>query len=389
MTDRDGSDEARIRAAFLSETRRAEADLRSDPLVPRPRPRGMSRSRRSRTLAGLVAVAVVAILVAAAVGVVRHSPSTMSANPSSVASPTSTKMVASPLPSATFPSDRYSDGIPRTFDGQPVLRWGDAVAKARTTTEEAHFLVGVWLDVYKGLQFCPAMQVDPSAPDSWTSSNCNSVVLSVDAGAAPIGLDGVATFHFATSSDLNTGPAILRVHTQDSRSTECGSQQATCEAMMVVEDAIWTGDSETDPQPFTVADVIAAAASVEPATALEIQTPSDLGYDLRLSGAVALSKVSPARAKPADMQISGAYLMPTDEAMKRALPDVQPGAAGAMLKTAWKTTGSGSGPGYSYTVENRWLVVDNVAFSVRTASPPTAADQAWMASLQTALWATR
>jgi hypothetical protein len=77
--------------------------------------------------------------------------------------------------------------------------------------------------------------------------------------------------------------------------------------------------------------------------------------------------------------------MPSDAAMRRALPDVHPGAAGAILPAANKYTSSGSGPGYSYTVDERWLVVDNVAFSVRTASPPTADDAAWLASIEAAL----
>jgi hypothetical protein len=285
--------------------------------------------------------------------------------------------------------DRYSDGIPRTFDGQPVLRWADAVAKAGATTDATPFFVAAWLNVYKGPMSCPAMHVDPSAPDTWISSVCTGVTASVDAGSTPVGLDGVATFHFANFDDLNTGPAILRVHTHDTNSTQCGPERAVCDRMIVVDGPVWTGDSETDPQPFTVADVIAAAASVNPSTALEIQTTSGFEYDVRLPGALALSPLSADKVIPADMQIGGAYLMPTVAAMKRALPNVQPGADGAMLQTAWKGTSSGSGPGYSYTVEERWLVVDNVAFSVNTASPPTAADQAWMARLEAALKATR
>ena len=89
------------------------------------------------------------------------------------------------------------------------------------------------------------------------------------------------------------------------------------------------------------------------------------------------------------MQIAGAYLMPTVTAMRRALPSVQPGSSGALLQSAWKGTESGSGPTYSFTVEERWLVVDNVAFSVHTASPPTASDRAWLASLEAALRATQ
>jgi hypothetical protein len=376
MSDDEGRYEARIRATFLSEQHRAESDLQSDPI--RPRVRG----RRHRALAVLATAALVAV-VAAATSVLIHD-----ARPA-IGGGSTGSLPATALPVRTASPDRYSDGIPRTFNGQPVLRWTDAVAKAGTTTDATPFLVAVWLAVYHGPMSCPAGHVDPSAPDIWVSSVCTGVTISVDAGDIPVGLDGVATFHFANFNDLNTGPAILRVHTHDSHSTQCGAERAVCERMIVVDGPVWTGDSETSPQPYTVADVIAAAGSVSPPSALEIQTRSDLGYDVSLSGAFALSRVSPAEVTPADMQITGAYLMPDDAAMKRALPNVQPGAPGATLQSAWKGTRSGSGPGYAYTVDNRWLVVANVAFSVNTASPPTAADQAWLAGLEAALEATR
>lgn len=375
MTDDDRL-QVRIRAAFSSEQQRAESDLRSHPIQPR------LHGRRRHTVA-IVATAALVIAVAATTSVLIHE-----ARPLAGGGPTGSP-VATALPVRTASPDRYSDGIPRTFDGQPVLRWADAVAKAETTTDATPFFAAAWLDIYKGWHSCPAGHVDPSAPNSWISAVCTDIRASVDAGATPVGLDGVATFHFANFADLNTGPAILRVHTHDSRSTECGPERAVCERMIVVDGPVWTGDSETDPQPFTVADVIAAAASVGPSTTLEIQTILDLRYDLRLPGAVALSQVSPDKVMHADMQIAGAYLMPDDAAMKRALPNVQPGADGALLQSAWKGTESGSGPSYSFTVDERWLVVDNVAFSVRTASPPTDADLAWLERLEAALKATR
>jgi hypothetical protein len=334
----------------------------------------------------VVVVAVVAVATTVGLFHARNVAAGPSTGPTSSAA---ARPSPSPSLSPTPDPNRYPDGILRTFDGQPVLRWSDAVTKAATTTDATPFLVSVWLDVYKGWHGCPAGHVDPSAPDSWLDDFCPSVRLSVDAGATPVLLDGVATLHFANFDLLNTGPAILRVHTHDPHSSQCGPEADVCKLMIVVEQPVWSGDAGTDPQPFTVAEVIKAAGAAHPATALEIQTIADLGYDVRLPGALALSRVSPAKGQPADMQIAGAYLMPTDTAMKRALPDVQPGSSGALLQSAWKSTESGSGPTYSFTVEDRWLVIDNVAFSIHTASPPTAADRAWLASLESALKATR
>jgi hypothetical protein len=75
--------------------------------------------------------------------------------------------------------------------------------------------------------------------------------------------------------------------------------------------------------------------------------------------------------------------------MRLALPDVQPGVVGTLTSSASRGSETGSGPGYSFSIDQRWLLVDNVAFSVRTASPPTTADEAWLACLEAALKATR
>lgn len=374
MTDRDERTEARLRAAFLSEERRAGSDLRLDPVFPR------ATSRHAGTLARLAAFAFAAVLVVSALGLAVVS----RGNSASGNTATATAGIAA-TPSVSPAADRYGDGIPRTFQGQPVLRWGDALARSQTATDDTPFLVAVWLDVYRGPIWCLNIQVDPSAPDSWVNSTCTGIEASADAGAQAVALDGVATFRFAAIAGLTNGPAILRVHTHDPRSAECGNQEAVCKAMMVVDTAVWTGDAGTEPQPFTVADVIRAAAAMRPSAALEIATTQDIGWDMRLPGAIALSAPSPWLLTPADKQLVGAYLMPSDDAMRRELPDVHSGAAGAILPAANKYTRSGSGPGYSYTVDERWLVVDNVAFSVRTASPPTADDEAWLANIEAAL----
>jgi hypothetical protein len=77
--------------------------------------------------------------------------------------------------------------------------------------------------------------------------------------------------------------------------------------------------------------------------------------------------------------------MPSVDAMQRALPSVQPGASGALLPTAYRMGTGGSGPGSSYSLVYRWLVVDNVALSVITLPDASAAERAWLASLQAAL----
>jgi|GEM_PF-2841119 hypothetical protein len=386
MTDSEEQIEARVRAAFASEQRRAESDLQLTPLRPH-------RGSRLHLIPRIAAVALVAALVVVAAGLAYDLRYSAPASPAASSSPRSSTLQSSPSPLPSLSPDRYAlagryeDGIPRTFGGQPVLRWSDALALRLTAKDDTPFLVGAWLDVITGPMWCPSIPYDPSAPDSWASNVCSPETVSAEAGG-PYGIGEEASFEF-TEGHPSTGPAILRVHVHDPRASECGTQRALCDSMLVVESVVWSGDSYTDPEPLTVADVITAASSVQPSTSLVIAGPMSPFYDLRLFGALRLTSSNPAQTPPSDMQIAGAYLMPSVEAMQRALPSVQPGAAGALLPTAFRMATGGSEPGSSYSLVYRWLVVDNVALSVEMLPDASAADRAWLGSLEAALKARR
>jgi hypothetical protein len=366
MIDRDGRLEDRVRAAFGVEERRAESDLLLDPLQPRP------RSRHLRGPATLATVALVAVIAVATAGVIQVA---------------QLKSGSSATPTVSPPSDRYSDGIPKEWQGQPVLRWADALARRATATDDAPFLIGVWLEVPTGPRMCPMDPgPDPSAPNSWIPrGGCIFNEIVGEAGDATTDESQMATFRYFAGTRA-TGPAILSVHVRDPRASECGFQQSICESMIVVEKVLWAGDSFTDPAPYSVADAMEAAYSAVPGTSLQLADLSQGSYDVVLPGAIALSPVT--HALPADMQIAGAYLMPSAEAMHRALPDVEPGASGAVLPGARSGGESGGGPGYTFSVDHRWLVVGNVAFSVNMSPQITTDDEAWLARLEAALKAT-
>lgn len=397
MSSHDDRTEARVRTAFEAELRRAESDLELSPLILGGRSgdhtsAASPKPRRHRALtAGLLTAATAAVVIAT-IGAGLLVAGVRNTGPAASSSSVPTIDVASPsaTPVATSSIPRFSDGIPRTFESEPVLRWADALAMRAAAKDATPFFVGVWLDVTHGLMSCPASRVDPSAPYSWVRSGCTGVTMSAEAGAVPDQLDNAATFRFTAVANLSTGPAILRVHLHDSRAAQCGYQQAICDDMVVVDYAVWTGDAATAPSPLSVADVIAAARSIEPSTSLEVPAMTSPTYDGGggLTDSVVLAPVDAAEM-PGDMEIAGAYLMPSVEAMRRALPNVQPGAAGTLLQSAYLGSASGSGPGYAYFVAYRWLLVDNVAFSVRVASPPTDADEAWLTSIVAALDAHR
>jgi hypothetical protein len=350
----DGNDrvEARVRAAFGAEELRPESDLLPDPLRPH------ARSRRRRALIGLATVALVAAVAVATAGLIHVS-----------------RLGAGPAASPT--SDRYSDGIPRQWQGQPVLRWGDAMARRTTASDDTPFLVAAWVEMLDGWN-CPAQGTDP-----WDPTECGFKSISADAGG-PGNEPDTVSFHFFQGT-LVSGPAILRVHLHDPRSNLCLGQEAICDSEIVVEKALWTGDSFTAPRPFSVADVIAAASAVDPGRPLAVTSKPYM--DTGFAGAAKLSQGKTAYLEDYG-QIMTAFVAPSAAAVARRLPDEKPSVSGALATSALDSWGSASGPGFSHVYDYRWFVVENVAFMVQTARPPSDSDVAWLHRLEAALRAT-
>ena len=404
MTDPYDPTEVRVRAAFANELRKAETDLALSPLGvgrrlgdrrsaagtgPRPRHPALRAGVRVATAALILVLAAGAGLLVAGprfAGMPEAgspTPSHRAATPEA-SSPTPTNSALSPGATASIP--RYSDGIPSVWQGQPVLRWADALARRYTAKDDTSFLVGVWLNFY--LHTCPVGASTPPAPSSWVAGGCSISgyhPIGADAGVRGDDLTGVATLRFIDEGTLRPGPAILRVHVHDPRASLCGPQEATCDTMIVAERAIWTGDSATEPRPFSVSNVVSVAASAEFKTPLLVSETDDTMPDaitLRAGNPSTASSASPCSSP---IGIGWAYVMPSVEAMHRALPYVQPGAAGALLPSAQGMTVFTKGPGYSCSLTARWLVVDNVAFSVAMPPQPSSSDLTWLASLEAAL----
>jgi hypothetical protein len=251
------------------------------------------------------------------------------------------------------------------------------------------FLVGAWLDVYTGPRFCPVGPIETQAlpPDSWLQL-CQPIISASDeAGAEPSSLvavpapDARVTFRFA--ADLHTGPAVLRVHVHDPRAVQCGDQQATCDALMVVEAAVWSGDARTDPHPVSVAAAIAAVERAAPGTDLRALDDGAMASWALLRGGTRLAPPDDRSLDPsrADGVVLAASVLPSADAVGRALPGVTPGPAGALLGPAEAEEWGGSDPTHAWSFVNRWLVVDNVAVLVSTLPSPSAADRALLARL--------
>jgi hypothetical protein len=289
---------------------------------------------------------------------------------------------------------RYPDGIPSSFDGQPVLRGAAVLAKAKRMTTADTFLVGTWLDVYTGPRSCP---IEPRSlpPDSWLHACQPAIQASDEAGAEPSVLltsstaTPTATFWFATG--LHSGAAIVRVHVHDPRAAQCGPDEATCAGMMVVESAVWTGDSTTEPRPLSVASAQAAVEGAVPGLSLHLLGEGDMRSGPGLADAHTLQQPLPAQPTPTwpppsqDGTITSVNILPSVGAVGRALPKVTSGLDGALLPSAVFSGQGWSGPGGSAWYDERWLVVENVAVSVLTLPTPSTADRALIARLVDAL----
>ncbi|HEX7495095.1 MAG TPA: hypothetical protein VF349_00535 [Candidatus Limnocylindrales bacterium] len=374
--------EDRVRSAFALELTRAAADVRDGALAepevlanesaPRPTRRPFRMATR---------LAVVLALAAVAGGLFAVSRGAINLGPA--ASPALT-----PAPSPAIP--RYGDGIPSQWQGQPVLRWTDAAARAKTMADGTSFLVGVWIYTYPPgtVVNCPkGSEPDPSWPQSWIDlTHCPGYFIQPDEGGDSVNGSNVVTFHFMAGLDrLSPGPAILSVHVHDPRASLCGDQQAVCDAMIVVEDAVWTGDEVTAPKPLSLADVQAAVATVDQHPDRIVLPDGSLLSDDVLGLPGARDEYSFPNAGPNAMQVMGVSVMQSADEARKALPRSQPGAESVLRPSADWTLETFSGDGWSEDFSVRWLIVENVAVRVRLMPVPSDVDGTFVRQLEAAL----
>jgi hypothetical protein len=152
------------------------------------------------------------------------------------------------LPSAQ--SDRYEDGIPRTFDGQPVLRGQAAIDAANASTDASSFLVAFWA----GIEM-PHGCVNVGMEDN-ASYLCGGMFVGDQPGIESSALGKALR---VDTTEVAPGPVIARVHTHDPAMMTCpASYAAGCVHTMIGEAVVWHGDAATDPSPTTVAQAAAA-----------------------------------------------------------------------------------------------------------------------------------
>jgi hypothetical protein len=143
------------------------------------------------------------------------------------------------------PPPAAGDGLPETFEGQPVYRGRDDILAhvASDRTDSPFFVGGVLRAMIAECVGTPP----PSWPTSPLAPGCSSSLWYL-ADARPESLIGLIVEEPLRASEslweLQEEPVILRVHAHDSRAAECAAEiRAECERAIVVEAIVWSGAS--------------------------------------------------------------------------------------------------------------------------------------------------
>lgn len=203
----------------------------------------MRRSRRPvcMTLRTVAILGLLAVL-ASACGAPASSVTVPSVAPSAAGSPIPPTTGS---PAASAPA---SDGLPTTFQGEPVYR-GDAIeAHVAADTSASPFYVGGWLSEVQAS--CapppsgrPTSVLAPWCPSGWYLSS----TASGQASGVPA-LYIVRTGPVTGGEGSVSGPVILRVHSHDPQAAACPTSiRILCEQAIVAEAVLWVGKPAASP----------------------------------------------------------------------------------------------------------------------------------------------
>jgi len=225
------------------------------------------RLRQARLrLGGLAAAVAVVSIVAVSLTLRPWSATGPTASASASSSPSTTQPGVTPAPIST--SGRYPGGIPTTIGGEPVYVGYAAVAHADDATNDSPFLVGMWSYDYtndrNGVS-CVVPIPDPS-PDTAeitlaSSGPCSPGLMGPEPAAYGV-TSSVATLGWSVQT-RPSGPLVLRVHAHDALAAQCTApHRSVCDASMVVDEVVWSGDAWTQTDPASVAQAVRRLTSI-------------------------------------------------------------------------------------------------------------------------------
>jgi hypothetical protein len=286
-------------------------------------------------------VAIVVLVSASLLALALVRPSVGPANPSVGSS-------AAETPVVSYDPTRYDDGIPRTWQGESVLRGQAAIDHASQSTDTSPFFVAFWYGPDMPSFGCRDV-------DGHTPLSCTDMHDVGDQAGVPWPALGKALRLSGLPAYPPDGPVIARVHTHDPDwSQNCvPSELVACEHLMVVETVAWTGDAATAPHPITVEQ--ATAAFGVPKT----EMPGDCVAQ-QMPGLALLPFDMP--GYPADIAQKGVIaVFPSVEALAIAAPDAAARGESEAVPTGhqWDCAYNGI-----YSTRVYWLARANVLIGV-------------------------
>lgn len=162
---------------------------------------------------------------------------------------------ASPSPEPSQPptvGGTYPGGIPRSLGGEPVLIGLDGQRRVAETTDATPFLVAGWYGGHGG-NICSGGIRFPRDPNPLGYRGCPRFDVE--------GIPGRPYYPPAITLPEVDTPVVLRVHTHDPGAETCWDVEA-CRQVLVVDAAVWTGDSSTAAAPFGPREAISQLLSV-------------------------------------------------------------------------------------------------------------------------------
>lgn len=315
---------------------------------------------------GLQMAARVAAIVVIAACSPTPSPPPVASRDLTTDAPSSSLPPATPTPSQAAAEERFPDGIPTTIDDRPVLRGEAALAFADGQADATSFLVAGWVTYQSGIRYCPMIPADEA--QSWTR-DCGRAQFADVAGTVDPAMTNAVSFRYVLDG-LATGPVIAEVQVHDPRAAECGAASVACDAMMVVQRMVWTGDDATAPAPLT-ADAVAKVLVAEQGSR-DMRAWGDDSVFVGCGEAFPSSQVfTVASGDALKPGVTIVLLEPSIDAMRRAAPDRAIACESHAFLHGLETDAT----------DYRWLVVANAALLVRSHGEPTPDDRAFIDGL--------
>ena len=311
------------------------------------------RARTALPIGSLLAAGLIVVAVIVIAPRITSKGTTPTATPSGTPAGSPSAAVTE-SPSASPNPLRYDDGIPRIWNGQPVLRGQAAIDAANASTDQSSFLVGFWAGI--------------EMPHGCVALGAGDNALYLCGGMGDVGdQPGVISSALGKALRVDTsavapGPVIARVHTHDPSMMTCPAAYAVgCEHTMIGEAIVWHGDAATAPEPTTVAQAAAAfGISTKPVAGI---------CESYLPGVVVLQYPAPSTSGSTSGWEGVVAVFPSAAAVAAADPDAAAYGESDVAPTGSLGCDHGGtdplrGAGF-FSFKDRWLARGNILAAVQ------------------------